>query len=218
MCADAFMFIWTKRRLVGELLRLIDHGRRRTSSDGTKAENVERNPGAVVISHTHNELQWSESLGQALPPDGYRELFETIEPRLFSEAGLFADVVRGGPLDLSRRDAVAALEGDPALTIVATEHPGVFQAHPLEQAAGSPGELRVNPLYVAEHQGERVRLRLTFPSAEYEEEFGACREYLPTDVEVSRTALDALAAGRLLPELEELARRRVILDLPKKYY
>ena len=47
---------------------------------------------------------WSPSHGQPLTPDGYRDLFETIEPRLFGEAGLFADVVAGGPLDLSRRD------------------------------------------------------------------------------------------------------------------
>ena len=114
MCADAFMFIWTKRRLVQEMLRLIDDDHdmlvlrsagarsadrreRRTRHERPKnasAENVER-PGAVVISHTHNQLQWSESLGQALPPDGYRNLFETVEPRVFSEAALFADVVKG---------------------------------------------------------------------------------------------------------------------------
>ena len=57
-------------------------------------------PGAALISHTHNERTWSPSHGQPLTPDGYRDLFETLEPRLFGEAGLFADVVTGGPLDL----------------------------------------------------------------------------------------------------------------------
>ena len=33
-----------------------------------------------------------------------------------------------------------------------------------------------------------------------------------------RRALAALAEGRLPPELADLARRRVVLDLPKRYY
>ena len=171
-----------------------------------------------MISHTHNQLQWSESLGQALPPDGYRDLFETVEPRLFSEAALFADVVKGGPLDLARRDSADALEADPALTIVATGNLDVFKAHPLDHVSGAPGEIRLNPLYSVDARGDRVRLQLQFPSSEYEEEFGACRAYLPEVVEIERAAFAALAEGRLPPELADLARRRVILDLPKKYY
>jgi uncharacterized protein YbaR (Trm112 family) len=206
MCADAFMFIWTKRRLVREMLRLID------DQSGRLA------PGAVVINHTHNQLQWSESLGQALPPGGYRDLFETVEPRVFSEAALFADFVKGGPLDLARRDSTEALEADPALTIVATRNLDLFKPYPLEQASGAPGELRLNPLYVVDHQGDRIRLRLQFPSSEYEDEFGACREYLPEVVDIERAAFAALAQGRLPQELADLARRRVILELPARYY
>ena len=63
-----------------------------------------------------------------------------------------------------------------------------------------------------------MRLRLQFPSEDYEEEYGACREYLPDEAVVEQAALAALGAGRLTPELVELARRRVILDLPKRYY
>ena len=117
MCADAFMFIWPKRQFVGEMVRLVDYG---------------HGFGAIVISHTHNMLQWSPSLGQPLTPGGYRDLFETLEPRLFAEAGLFADVVNGGPLDLGRRDPPDVVDADPALVIVTTDHPGVFRPHPLE--------------------------------------------------------------------------------------
>jgi uncharacterized protein YbaR (Trm112 family) len=233
MCADAFMFIWTKRRLVQELLRLVDLDHdvlrppfdvRRSADPERPTRNAERRTengepaGAVVISHAHNQLQWSESLGQALPPDGYRDLFETIEPRMFSEAALFADVVNGGPLDLARRDSTEALEADPALTMVATRNLDVFKPHPLDQVSGAPGEIRLNPLYVVDQRGERVQLRLQFPSSEYEEEFGACREYLPEVVELEHAAFAAIIEGRLPPELADLARRRVILDLPTRYY
>ena len=80
-----------------------------SSSASSRAWWTDPEPGAVVINHTHNQLTWSPSHGQPLSPAGYRDLFETMEPRIFGEAGLFADVVKGGPLDLSRRDS----DGDP---------------------------------------------------------------------------------------------------------
>jgi uncharacterized protein YbaR (Trm112 family) len=202
MCADAFMYIWTKRQFVGELARLIDGG---------------GDPGAVLICHTHNERAWSPSHGQPLSPQGYRDLFETLEPRVFAEAGLFDDVVKGGPLDLSRRDPEATLDRDPALSIVATRRADVYTPHRLEPASWS-GELRLNPLYQVEHEGDQVRLRLRFPSEDYEQEYGACRQYLPDTVVLDRRALSALETGRLPADLTELARRRVIVDLPRRYY
>ena len=207
MCTDAFMYIWTKRQFVGEMERLIDTGR----TDG--------HPGAMMIGHTHNERAWSPSHGQPLPPEGYAELFETLPPRLFGEAGLFEDVVRGGPLDLSRRDDPAALDSDPALTIIASRNPRVFTPHPLPQpAAAAAGELRINPLYAVEADGERLRLRLGFPSDDYEQEYGACRQYLPAELTLDRSALAALATGVVAGDLLDLVRRKVIVDLPKRYY
>lgn len=209
MCADAFMFIWTKRQAVLEMLRLIDDG-----ADGRG----HASPGAVVISHAHNQRVWSPSHGQPLPPEGYRDLFETIEPRLFGEAGLFADVVAGGPVDLARRDSPAVLDVDPALVCIASRDPAVFRPHVLDPAPGMAGEFRLNPLYQAEPLGDRVRLRLQFPTEDYEQEFGACRQYLPDEIAVDRAALSALGAGPLAPAMAALARRHVILDLPRRYY
>jgi uncharacterized protein YbaR (Trm112 family) len=203
MCTDAFMFIWTKRQLVGEMMRAIDDG---------------RHGGAALISHAHNELRWSPSHGQPLTPKGYRQLFETIAPRVFAESELLTDVVNGGPLDLSRRDGDDRLDIDPALVLIATESAEVFAPHDLEPAAGLSGELRLNPLYAAESEGNLVRLRLQFPSAHYAEEFSACRQYLPESVVVSQGALEAVADGRLTREVADLARLRVVLDLPRRYY
>jgi hypothetical protein len=171
-----------------------------------------------MINHTHNQLTWSPSHGQPLSPAGYRELFETIEPRIYAEAGLFADVVKGGPLDLSRRDASAALDGDPALTIIASRNPGVYVAHDLPPSAGVRGELRINPLYAVDANGDRVHLTLQFPNADYADEYGACREYLPDEATIDRSLLEALAGGRVPSEAADLVRRRVIVDLPRRYY
>lgn len=204
MCTDAFMYIWTKRQFVGEMERLID--------------DPNAGPGAVLIGHTHNERTWSPSHGQPLTPEGYAALFESIAPRLFGEAGLFAGVVDEGILDLSRRDSPAILDADPALTIIASRHPGVFTRHSISPPATASGEFRVNPLYAVEPDGNQATLRLRFPDADYEDEYGACRRYLPDQASVRRAALDALPAAAVPPELSDLVRRRVILDLPAKYY
>ena len=54
-------------------------------------------PGRARSSSTTRTTSstWSPSHGQPLSPAGYRDLFETIEPRIFGEAGLFDDVVGG---------------------------------------------------------------------------------------------------------------------------
>jgi len=198
------MFIWTKRQFVNEMERLVDAS------------------GAVLIGHAHNERVWSPSHGQPLTPEGYAALFETIEPRLFAEAGLFADVINGGPLDLSRHDAAADLDRDPALTIVASRHPGAYARHAVPISTAAAGEFRVNPLYIPVEQptdaSAAARLRLRFPSEDYEQEYGACRQYLPEEVTLAPAATAALATGRVSPEIADLVRRKVIVDLPKRYY
>ena len=231
MCTDAFMYIWTKRQFVGEMERLIDNATinaepaenaatHRSARSASSALNVgAREPGAVLIGHTHNERTWSPSHGQPLSPAGYRDLFESFEPRVFGEASLFADVVKGGPLDLSRRDPDDVLDRDPALTIIASPNPDVFTAHAIDAPpAAAAGEFRVNPLYAAQPDGSDVRLRLQFPSEDYEQEYGACRTYLPEEIAVDREILARLPASDAEGPLADLARKRVILDLPKKYY
>jgi uncharacterized protein YbaR (Trm112 family) len=207
MCTDAFMYIWTKRQFVGELERLID--RREPGAS----------PGAVLIGHTHNERTWSPSHGQPLTPEGYAALFEAGAPRLFGEAGLFAGIVDHGVVDLSRRDGKEALDADPALTIVASGHPGVFARHPAAVRGDAAGAFRLNPLYqeAAEPDG-RVRLTLRFPDDDYAHEYGAARRYLPDSVTVERAALDQLPVRTAPAPLAELVRRRVVLDLPDRYY
>lgn len=202
VCSDAFQYIWTKRQFIGEMCRAVDGSQ----------------PGTVVVNHTHNQLTWSPSHGQPLSPAGYRDLFEMLPPRLYAEAGLFADVVKGGPLDLSREDAPDALDADPALTIVASTDPGVYARQAIAPVAQPRGELRINPLYAVAPEGDRLRLTLRFPDDEYAEEYRACRQYLPDEAVIDRSAVEALGQGHVAREAAELLRRRVIVDLPRHYY
>lgn len=203
LCADSFMFIWSKRALVAEMLRLVD-------SEGA--------PGAVAITHAHNQLVWSPSHGQPLTPGGYRALFDTVPARVFSEARLLREVVGGGPLNLATGDASAVLDADAALALVASTDPSVFRSYEVAPPAWpARGVYRVNPLYAVAEEGSRLVLRLTFPNAAYEEEFGACRAYLPETYTLDREALDRLLAGGPPDELREELRRRVLVDLPRDY-
>ena len=144
-------------------------------------------------------------------------MVETIEPRIFAESALLDDVVAGGPLDLSRRDDARTLEADHALTIVATNRPETFRPHPLPDLTEARGELRLNPLYAAAPNGSRTGLRLRFPDPDYEEEYGACRRYLPEEVTLDAGVVEAVAEGRRSGEVMELLRRRVVLDVPPRY-
>ena len=71
MCSDAFQYIWTKRQ-----------SHRRNGSVGSITA---ESPVPCSSASTHNERQWSPSHGQPLAPEGYRDLFETLTPRIFGE-------------------------------------------------------------------------------------------------------------------------------------
>ena len=207
MCSDAFMYIWTKRQFVAR------------PAPPHRRPNEGRAPGAAMISHTHNQCTWTPSHGQPLTPDGYRDLFETIEPRVFGESGLFADVVRGGPLDLSRVDGEKTLEGEQALAIVASRHPGVFAPHAARTAAGRAG--RRIPRQPALRRRNRRRGRgRALPAAFPVRGLRAGIRRLPANIcpttcPSSRSDLRA-ARGRPRPvrTASELVRRRVVVDIP----
>ena len=52
---------------------------------------------------------------------------------------------------------------------------------------------------------------------EYEDEYKACRAYLPDQVSIDAAAFRALQAGASPTSLDELIRRRVIVALPRLY-
>jgi hypothetical protein len=75
----------------------------------------------------------------------------------------------------------------------------------------------VNPLYSVSLDGSRSVLTLTFPTPQYEEEFGECRRYLPDALTLSGdfTAPVLSLAGDV--DVEDLRRRRVLIDAPPRY-
>jgi uncharacterized protein YbaR (Trm112 family) len=197
--ADAFPYLWHKRLVADEMMRL-------AGPDGT-----------IVMPHLHSALGENFTAGMPLTPAAYRDLLEPHRPRLFRDSRLLDDVL-DGVLDLTRDESADALAGEPALVIVASRHDEVFRKMKLSWAAPAPDTVIVNPLYAIERRGEVSVLTLTFPTPEYEEEFAAAKRYLPERVVVPgdlTAGVPMLALGQ--EHYEALCRQMVFLAAPERY-
>jgi uncharacterized protein YbaR (Trm112 family)/SAM-dependent methyltransferase len=199
MLLDAFPYIWHRRMLAEEMMRL-------AGPDGT-----------VVLPHLHSALGDNIAAGMPLTPAAYLDLFAPQQPRLFSDARLFARIVERGSVDLSQAASPSELGAEPTMTLVASRHPDLFRDYAVPAVGAVAGELKVNPLYRVERRGDSSVLTLAFPTREYEEEFGACRMYLPDTVTVRADLSGPIDPSTLGPDYDELRRRRVLIDAPPRY-
>jgi hypothetical protein len=170
------------------------------------------------MPHLHSSLGENFSAGMTLTPASYRSLFEPAHPRLFNDATLLDDILGHEVVDLGAAVSPEALGAAPSFTLVASRDATVFSRLPVPAPRKVHGELRVNPLYTVEVTGSGDSLlALTFPNAEYEEEFGECRRYLPESVVIPGDARGVLDPGTLGPAAEYLRRTRVLIDAPRRY-
>ncbi len=198
--SDAFPYIWHKRQLADELMRL-------ATPDGV-----------VALPHLHSALGFNFSAGMTLTPPAYRDLFEPMRPRTFRDSALVDGVLDRGEVDLLHDVVPEAVGEEPSVTLVASRLDDVFGTYRVPPDVQVEGELRVNPLYRIARDGRDTVLTLSFPTAEYEEEFGACRRYLPETVRVAADLTGAIAPALVGPDFAELRRRHVIIDAPPRYY
>ena len=199
LCSDGLNYVWPRRLLVSEMLRLAEPR------------------GVVMAFHMHNGLCENFSPGLPLSPSTFRSLFETWPVRLYSESAWLASVVRGGDLDLDRDWTDEDLRTEPALCAIATRDRNLFCTYPLVGPGSVSGTLAINPLYQTRSESASLRLERRFPSAYYEEEFHTIKDYLPEEVILSAEEASSLRAGALVGRLPELLQRRVLLDLPVGY-
>jgi uncharacterized protein YbaR (Trm112 family)/SAM-dependent methyltransferase len=197
--ADAFPYIWHKRLLAEEMMRAV----------GPR--------GMIVLPHLHSSLGENFSAGMTLTPAGYASLLEPHAPHLFSDERLLDAALNRRTVDLTRSASPDEIGTEPSFTLIATRRADVFQKHVVSDSREIRGELRVNPLYRVEHRGESSLLTLTFPTPDYEEEFGACKHYLPSVLTLPGDLNGPIAPGMLGAQYDELRRRRVIIDAPPDY-
>ncbi len=198
--SDAFPYIWHKRLLADEMMRAVGPD------------------GVVVMNHLHNALGENVSAGMPLTPEAYRDLFSPLAPRLFKDSELLDQVVGHGMLDLRNQISPDTVGSEPSMTLVASRGDDLFRAYELKALPPlPPGSLILNPLYRVEVREGRSVLTLTFPTLEYEEEFGACKRYLPATVTVAADLGRPFNAATLGAELGNLLARSVVIDAPPRY-
>ena len=193
--SDAFPYTWHKQLLADEMTRP-------TARDGV-----------IVMPHLDSALGENVSAGMTLTPAAYRDLFARAEPRLFGDRALLEQAIVRGAVDLSQDVTPESLTGEPSLTLVASARADLFRKYDPVPLPPVAGKLIVNPLYRPERRHGRVTLTLSFPTADYEEEFAECKRYLAETI----TMPEHLSAETLGGEYESLRRRRIVIDAPLRY-
>ncbi len=199
LLADAFPYIWHKRMLADEMMRLAGED------------------GIVIMPHLHSASGDNFSAGNTLTPAAYRALLAPHQPRLFNDAKLFDDVIERRVVDLTRDVSPEELGTEPALTLIASHQADLFRRYEIPAEREVRGELVVNPLYRIERSGGSSVLTLDFPTPEYEAEFTECRRYLPERVVVAGDLTGPIGREALGPRYGELRDRRVLIDAPIGY-
>ena len=148
MLSDAFPYIWRRRALAEELMRLVGPA------------------GTLVMPHLHSALGENMSAGMTLTPAGYADLFAPLGPRLFPDRTLFETLVDEAVVDLTGHVAPEAIVGEPSLTLVASRDPGVYRRVATPPATAVTGALVLHPLYAAAHASGATVLTLRFPTPE----------------------------------------------------
>ena len=197
--ADAFPYIWHKRLLAEEMMRLVGDA------------------GLVIMPHLHSALGENFSAGDTLTPAAYAALFETHRPRLFSDARLFDDVLDRSVIDLSQSMHPEELGDEASLTLIASPREDLFRRYEVSGVDGVRDALTVNPLYEVESRGGSSTLRLRFPTPEYEAEFAACRRYMPDTVTLAADLSAPIRVEALGGDYARLRRQRVLIDVPARF-
>lgn len=196
---DAFHHVRNKLRLVQEFARV-----------GTAAS-------LCCLGSVRNALAEHDFHDEFITPDLFARLAGARPYRLVSDAAILERYLQGHGPDLSSSESMVSLRRAELMTLVLADTPerlkayGAFGVWPHAR-----GVLGPNPLYtVTAETGDRVHLRLRFPSAHYEIENRACLRYMPETAELSTEVYRLLQAQSVeygeQEELDALAMRYVAL-------
>lgn len=102
LCSDAFHYIWSKRQLACEMMRMVG------------------DDGVIVVNHAHNALAQNYSAGLPLAPRWWRNLLADYGARVFKESAALDSVIERRAIDLSRDYSDEELACEEALFLIAT--------------------------------------------------------------------------------------------------
>ena len=188
LCHDAFYFFREKAEAAERWMRL-------ASDDG-----------CVLIGHAHNAAVEQAVAGTPLTPAAYAALLPGCA--LYDDADLTASALSGRRAPARSSDSLSSVD---AVSLVwpgagRTWWPGVLQ---------SPEtiSLRLNPL-LGDSNGRTVA---RWPTQGFASEYASLAGYLEGPMPAPEIVQRALLGVRNDPEIGELARRRVLVDLPERW-
>ncbi len=204
-CLDAFHYMNSKQAVVSELDRCVeDHG-------------------LWLFPHLHNALQVNPTPGVPLRPSGYQELFKIREGRMYSEATILNDFMRGQMLDLSKTSHQVDLRQAHALSFVGGDRPGLWGVHEDlgEILLQGQSPLAINPIYKTKVRDGAVELHMQWPNGLLAGECAEAEEYLVKDCAVDLQALREALAGELNPSNKSTVKQMLealeLVRLPPSY-
>ena len=175
-----------------------------------------------LLPHLHNALAENFTPGIPLPPDDYLRVFAPLNPRLFVESDILRGFTGGGSLDLTQQPLAGDLRAAQVVSLVGSGQLDVWRQHGgLVQRLIEVGDLQINPIYQRSEAETSVKLKIAFPSPQFEAECKAVTEFLPPECEIERGLLDRLGAGTLTgqdaAQVERLLRSFALVSLPDGY-
>jgi len=178
--ADAFKYLADRAGAARELLR------------------VARGP--ILISHLGHPTAREPGAAEPLGPAAYLGLFARRAPLLYPEDELLDAFLKTRRLDLSRPWGAP----DRVSSLAAGVEPAVYPGADYFVRGD-----RLNPIYEAAEDGERLHLRRRFLSAEFSAACARAGDVLPETLTITRE--------QIASRDPELVRRFVLLELPPNY-
>jgi hypothetical protein len=193
-CMDGLHYVRSKRALLAEFDRCIDKS------------------GIWLFSHLHNARAKNPTPGFPLSAADYRSLFELLPSRFLVEADVLRRFQQDDVVDLSGVEPEAACTA-PVLSVVAGHRYDLWRRHEglAELMVRAKAHLAVNPIYRCSAQGEKLTLRMTWPSEKLQKECEATKQALPERCTIPAYYLEDQAA------VERLVRSFILVPLPASY-
>jgi SAM-dependent methyltransferase len=190
-----------------------------TSEPGLVAREMERvmdaNATAFVV-HLHNPRCAHAYPGRnPLEPEGYAAIFAGSDPRLLDEGPILERWLAAREVDLTAAADPESLRKARTLTLLAGNR---APDQRLRGAAPAAAGLALSPLYRATSAGNgALQLERRWPSEFWLVEYPDAARYLPERATLPAATVAALRAGRIDTVVDELARHRVLIDLPEAF-
>ncbi|MGM0813026.1 MAG: class I SAM-dependent methyltransferase [Pseudomonadota bacterium] len=200
VCSNMIQFIYPKRLLAHEI------------------ERVARADALIVLSSVRHSLYKALTANIAIPPESYGQLF-TRPHTVVDEEEILQRYLRGYGPNLKQLDRTkGSLADSPLIDVVVSGDRTRFQEWgSFAQWPHAVGRLDINPLYKSAWNGDRLELRLDWPSNHFREDNTPMEDYLPVHAELTEMQMEDIRNNTISDAVKPLVDRGVVVDVPVHY-